>query len=64
MENDAPHEHPCSAIGLLTIRNADRISSVWKSITEPFTYPREMSSITTFAPSFVKTLEKNEKGKL
>ena len=27
--NEAPHEQPCSACGLLTTRNADRISSCW-----------------------------------
>jgi len=40
MEKDAPHEHPCSALGLPIILKADRISSTWKSTVEPARFVR------------------------
>ncbi len=56
MLNEAPQEQPCSARGLSMILKAARMSSVWKSTVEPFKYSRDVSSITTLAPSFSNTL--------
>jgi len=54
---EAPQEQPCSAFGLPTIRNEERISSLWKSIVLPLSRSRESWSMTTFAPSLSKTLQ-------
>ena len=54
--NDDPQEQPFSAFGLNDILNADRISSSWYSTVDPFKYPSDTSSITTFAPSLSITL--------
>ena len=53
---EAPQEQPCSAFGFPTIRNEERISSLWKSIVLPLSRSSESWSMTTFAPSLSKTL--------
>ena len=56
--NEAPQEQPCSAFGLPTIRNEERINSLWKSTVLPLSRSSESWSITTLAPSLSNTLGK------